>query len=225
VSFLYFAACQQHELNAQRATIAYAFDSPGGPSSQTTAGPNGRPGIVFGDAVGWQEREAQLGYFADRQQWTQMPASDVWVGWYDLPSPDHLVRPKTLRGHSTELSDGNHWVIPILRQLTPNGLECALPVQDSWDGSQWQPGTQPIAKYRYLWDASEQLTSPVEGANLYQLERNFCCMLLATNYRVSQVECGILALLTESDRVAMFGASIDMPTYEQILKKKRERDG
>lgn len=232
MSFLYYAPCQRHAISEVRKEIAYAFDSEGGPVRECHPGPDERPGIVFGDGAAWSGRENKVGHYPETQTWHQIPKSEIWIGYYELPTPDELARPKQLRGLPVELADGNQWLVPVARNFVESegdyGFVCALPSARKFDGEKWMTNG-PIPKYRLLWEIAtnwaETISPSYDGNATVEDECEGCVDVLSVNYRVHRAEISVIGLLTEESRGEIISAALDLQTFLDWSKKNETSAG
>lgn len=244
-SFVYYIPGQQqanHQVIAERG-LAYAL---AGKHSYRGCerGPDGLKGCVVADPD--RVPMAQFGYFKDRQTWRKIPGSDCYVG-YDpdaLPTPEDLLRDDHLvKSHPLELGDGRTWLLPIARsfaevdgQITPYA---ALPVTSDLDAEGNWTSAKVHQRYADLWDTAEryldhvmaglaaQDRKPADPQREATVEVRFdfenlhaaAVQALAANYRVSAIECAVLGLLTVAHCNAILNVLIDLPGFDELLKK------
>lgn len=219
--------------------LGYAFDR-APDCRQTGRGPDGGPGLLCSGQLGG----AALSYEASSQRWIEIPGAKApaWVGiWRDSPPPGpaDLARPVQLPGHRVELADGREWVAPIVRGVAEDGGEpiayCPLPREMQLDEEgRLSPGEITKA-YQTLWDAAAAFFDTVAGPledpagdaeTRIPIDSNAAVELLAANYFLGPAEVVLLGLLRwngpEAQRI--LEAAIDLPSWEQLLKKKRPPD-
>lgn len=233
MGFMYFAPCELAQVDEWKQKVSYAFDSVGTPTTQSPTGPGGVCGVIIGDAGAWAGNEPRLFHVPDTQTWVELPGTDgMYVGWYELPTPDQLARPKQLRGRGVELADGNEWLIPLARYFvecgSDYGFTCALPSAASYDGEKWSE-SGPVAKYQPLWDIAlrwlEEMTPEEDGTATVQDDCNDCVSVLGFNYRLGPIECSVLKLLTADARGEIVATVLDIHTFLEWSKKNETAAG
>ena len=243
-TFIYFTEAAKAPVNRQRAEalgVGYAFDT--SPASAELRGrtPSGGNGWLFADAERMGGK--QLGYNQELQTWRRLPGLEVWVGYYNdsKPTPEDLERREQLAGRYIELSDGNDWLVPLLRFWSGNtGFAVALPTVAGIDenGDWISKGTSP--QHDELNKLAERLLEVTKGQSAAALEGEddpqnrprpmtdiemleATCLLIGANYRVSKVELAELDALEIGNKLVQIGRiAIDLETVENWLKKKSE---
>lgn len=250
--FFYFAAGvnaphPKHDA-LTRWGLGYACDGNGDIVRRDTigTGPGGKPGVVFS-----RPGCGDLGYYADKQTWRQIPpqlladgAPPVWIG-YDrraLPGPDNLRRVNQLAGHSVKLADGQHWLCPAaiaidaenIRGDSPDWAR-TLPMRSTLDDEGHWQRSDLRSEYVALWevakaywfafhDAAIEVEPGTAGVRFdFAGAHDAVVTCLAANYRVGPVECDLLGLLDETVLTEVLQASIDWPTYRLWIQKKTEQ--
>jgi hypothetical protein len=211
-------------------------------------GPDTANGMLFA-AADRLDRE-RLKYRPDEQHWELVGAMGdyrpaYWLGTLkgEEPSPENLVRKKTLPGHTVDLADGHRWLCPVARgQAAQDGrlvwyhtLPRTLVLQPETDRL-WGEGNV-VPRYARLWhlagqywqarvgsampdaSAGEEVSFDFQGAAAAAVE------CLATNYRVSAIEVSRLGLLDTDAPRKILDALIDWPTLVKLsaeLQKKTE---
>ncbi len=240
---------------ARRAGLEYAFPASCGPFTPrgVTAGPDGKPGVVFGDDN--RVSPAQTKYVADKQTWRPVLGTDAWVGYWtdDPPGPDDLSRRNyageedRLPGHAVRLWDGNQWLVPVAAEPVEQdggvGWTAAVPqlaVRNA-DGK-WVPG-DVVAKYEALWAlasafadvwwreltaADERESAPDEAVTV---QFDYCdsidgaIVALSYNYAIGPTEVEALGLLSGDVATDVLLAMIDWPTSVAAQKKSSPSAG
>lgn len=189
-------------------------------SGQIDKGPNGAGGVLIridGD------RAPRLRYAGEGQVWRECAGGKFWLG-YDRehpPTPEDLVRPDLIDGHSVLLEDGNKWLIPVARVFATGGPPMFRMNVDN-DGN-WVVG-DTIARLKAVevdaeavWQ--ELLTSLDAGKGdedavkvLLTTEADMCVRALAVNYHLGRYEIGALGLLSPRVTSEITLALIDWPT-------------
>ena len=223
-----------------QAGLAYVF-GPGNAAPykvETSAGPEGQgEGIVVADSTSVQPRHC--GYKKDTQIWRHVPKQKFWVGMYsdDRPCPQDLATPQQIAGHLVRLNDGNSWMVPVARQLSPVDGElqafCALSHNLDLDEHGRWTTTAIVEHHRALWQISERFIESVMASMdttgdvvrfEFQDMVEAAVTALAANYRVRSLEVAMLGLLTETNILEVLSAVVDGPTARTWLKKKQESD-
>ncbi len=241
--FLYFLpgadrAPGLDELDA--AGLAYAFDRKPA-ARQVTAGPDRLAGWICADEG--SVPIAQTGYYADRQTWRKIPGREAWIGRYqDVPiAPEDLARPEQLGGHLVTLADGREWLVPVARGAADEAGQLVwynpLPHTSKLDDAgRWVRG-DVVDRYRPLWElavewdnalasALAQTDDDAQDDDRVSLIIEFenvhpaAVRALAFNYRIGDCEADALGLLTEKLAAEVLGATVDLPTRLEIIKKK-----
>ena len=222
--------------------LAYAFESR--PlSAQVMRGPfDGPAGCVCADPRTVDIDRVMLDL--DGQTWRKLPGgSGACVGHWtgSAPGPEELARKNQIGGHWLRLGDGNDWLAPAAKRWTesPDAGEptasVALPRGTDLDDEGNWVICDVLPAYLPLWEAAERwrayyasLSSseeelpdgdvevPLSLADIF----DDAVVALGTNYRVSNIECAMLGLLTESTAAGVLNALIDLPGLHAILQKK-----
>lgn len=186
--------------------------------------------------------DSDMGLFLDRQIWTKMDQSDVWIGYCKsedgtptFPKPVDLARPRQIDGRPLKLGDGNEWIIPIARRLQIHDGDlvpyCALPMVSEYKNGTWA-SSGVRSQFRGLWDISNKyltsfMSGKLEDDGRYYFEYDFPTMhesaflALTTNYYVGRDEISILQLLDNEIAQAILNELIDMPTYVEFVTSKK----
>ncbi len=244
-AFLYYVPGDYPQMALDKVAelgLAYAFERQ--PEARLTMhGPDDGSGPVFGifEKLG---DDLTGGYFPEKQTWRKIPKSECWIGYYNdaKPGPDDLMREQALDGHWVELGDGNKWLAPVARSCDADATEYMainnLPVQGDIDDEGNWVQTKVSDRYAAIWDLATKFwdvfrdalrrtaeidpapdTVPVQFGEFY----SGAVTALAVNYRVSNIECAVLALLTMQESTKILTSLIDLPTVNEWLKKNRER--
>ncbi len=233
--FLYYVpgAANATAETIESAGLSHALDPGSIIGVQVTRGPDDKNGIVIASA----DAPANIvGHYPGSQTWRQAPGGVYWVGIDERkrPTPESLMRPDALNGHAVELADGNQWIIPVARSFAQDDGElryyCSLPHGvDLDDDGNWTVGSiRP--RYAELWALAEKWWDAKQSAtvddNSVSLDfgeiHDSALAALKCNYRVGKVEVVLLGLFAGSSAVAILDALIDMPSLDEILKKKAD---
>lgn len=215
--------------------LGYAFEERA-VGAEVQHSPSGERGVVVGDPA--HVTENHLGYFADRQTWQKIPGKEIWVGFATAspPTPADLARQQQLLGHWVKLADDQRWLVPIARRVVPEDYHlpwyCALPQSVGLDEHGEWVANQPLARYAPLWRQALAWWDAMSAAELVdnKAQLDFAGLLdaavltLQANYRVSKIECALLALLTIEHAREVLNALIDWPTITAWLKKKADSE-
>jgi hypothetical protein len=211
---------------------------------QVLRGPDNDRGTLICDK---DRLDAQrLKYRPQEQTWRLVGAAGrpaYWIGTIngEEPTPEDLVRRKTIPGHEVELADGRSWLCPVARgQAAQDGRLVwyhTLPrtiVLDEDSDRQWTEG-RVVPRYARLWELAghywqARLGSAIADAEPgrevsfdFQGAAAAAVECLAVNYRVTNVEVSALGILdTEAPR-KILDALIDWPTLVKLsaeLQKK-----
>jgi hypothetical protein len=167
----------------------------------------------------------------------------IFVGWIRgaKPSAGSLARARVLRGHPVRLGDGKLWTVPVARAIveTPSGHILggqALPKRTRLDresGLWVSDGVEH--QYSELWRIAELWWDNLIIAGKAAIDREdddvtfdfhekIECALraLSTNYRIGATECEILGLLPEGIAEEVLNATVDLPTWIELSRKKKQ---
>lgn len=158
-AFLYYIPGPQ--IDPRDGKLSYAFDDK--PIVRgCQKGPDGGNGHVYLDT---HSDAGKVGYYADRQEWIEVPYLGCWAGFYvdDPPREAELRRKVQLKGRHIVLR-GEPWLIPVARHFetlpSSNGKAMFAPVCDlprvlkcNYETGEWCPG-EVRRQYRPLWDAA-----------------------------------------------------------------------
>lgn len=208
-------------------------------SRETMRGPNDGPGLLV--ASGNLPAD-QMSFAPDRQTWKKRFGSDAWIG-IDLDAPKQLhrdlLRDKQVRGQSIILSDGNAWLVPVLRSFDANQLDGPFAyrvnlervLEQDPETGRMVPG-DVIPQYEDVWEQALEigdclLKQVTQGANAATLDdellEDFVANVLHINYRLHKPELSLLKLLTTETLVRVMQIAIDWDTLETNLKNRVSR--
>ena len=216
------------------AGLAHAWPEGESDCRTTNRGPDGGEGVVVAHGnVG----AARVIFSPDSQTWRQVPGSTAWCGYYTAqpPAPEQLARAEQIRGQAVRLADDQLWEVPIVRAWDDESGELvwydALPKLSVLDDEgHWHPG-EVVRRYRDLADVAIAWWDAISGAEVdtvrnvaritfdYGGLRDGAARILAANYRIGQVEAGLLSLFDDRCVREVLYASIDWPTYLEYQKK------
>lgn len=222
--------------------LGHAFDNNGDyTATGVSRGPGeSGPGIVVADTN--RLGDCLLGLYPDQQKWGAGSHAQVQIGYYtaDAPTPDDLARRQQLDGHSVELGDGNHWMIPIARGAGDNDGQPywfeALPKRMTLNGDRKWVRDDVVPAYAELWKIAQLWADAVFGALIPEIQDGETAMVnldfdedvgtaariaLSTNYRVDDYEVALLDLFSDERFTHhILNATIDRPRWEAMIKKK-----
>lgn len=204
-----------------RAGLGYAFDGRVD-AVAIEDGPDGTGGILAGGA----RCRCELMFIAEMQTWRRLAGHRAWIGIWteDPPTPADLARREMVAGHKVTLTGGGLWQVPAAWKFVEQDqrMRIALPTVGEY-------GVEP--RYSELWDIACRYESVVcrgiEQARLGGvftskdlLESGFdwdglceaVVKVLAINYRIGQVECDVLGLLTGDGIRSVLNALVDLPS-------------
>jgi hypothetical protein len=188
----------------------------------------------------------RLKYRPHEQTWRLVGAAGrpaYWIGTFndDPPTPNDLVRKKTIPGHETELADGRLWLCPVARgQAAQDGRLVwyhTLPrtiVLDEESDRQWTEG-KVVPRYARLWELAGQYWQARVGSAMpeasageqvkfdFQGDAAAAALCLAVNYRVTSVEVSDLGLLDTDAPRKILDALIDWPTLIKLSAEMQKK--
>lgn len=241
--FLYYIPGAEDNYDPSQGKLSYAFQTK--PNARRCfQGPDGGAGVVF-------NTKGDIGYYSDRQTWTEVEYLGCWIGYFTDKPPKEidLRRNKILAGHSLELN-GEQWQIPIARSFAEfeGKIEsrCALStyLTINFKTGDWKSGEifdeyQPLWKaamrfWEIWWDANigegkdAELTDEVDGKmpeiEAYELE-DMTTLVLSTNYHLGRAEIAILQLLKTEDCYAALSIITDLDSFSELVKKNLTQQG
>lgn len=194
-----------------------------------SVGPGGDPGWLV-----YRTIHAPPIYEPPKQQWRlRTGKAGLYIGRINglTPGPSDLARADILPGHAVQLGDDRQWIIPAARQHDEEGAGyCALPCSIGMnDQGEWNE-FNVLHKYQKLWSYVGEyfvlLMNAIEEQGKCKFNfPNFiplCIEAISTNYCVGPIEISWLGLLTTQNRKFIADAVMDMPTFKDILQKKRQ---
>lgn len=209
------------------ATLPHAGFETGYSSRATSAGPDGKGGLLVARASGVE-------YDAQKQAWAECNGGKWWAG-YALdapPGPADLLRAEPLTGHKVKLADGREWLVPVLFLVKglvalPSMQVLRLNAEGEWTSAVKPEHEELARRVRETWDhwafaAGIREQAPDEQPPSFEFELDLIIDGLALNYHLSRWEVSLLGLLDaggNSYRNAL-EALIDVPTLKAIAQKK-----
>jgi len=204
----------------------------------TQQGPDGKLGVIFA----FQGKDKMnLNNLAQTVEWKQIPKSDAWFGIdkENPPGPKDLERAKMKESYPVELSDGNIWLVPIIRNVDGSTeLEKRL----EHDGDSWiEVGVR--AEHEALFTRAseiwEQFIAPLLVPEEEDAEAtedadiaitlgdgwDFAVDALALNYRISVAEISMLGLFDSDTATSAVMAAIDWLRWKEFQKKNEAEGG
>jgi len=208
-------------------------------------GPDGNPGIIIVSVpVDGSRTEEDVGYYPDRQTWTEGRDGSFWLGIENdsPPSSMDLLRRGAIPGHFVPLNDGGSWMIPLARVFPKGSSNLPTVVLPGDDGS---ISYEVKAEYRSISDAAARIASVFfVSPDSIEIDENeklaieteiddeeytrVAMEALAMNYRVSPLEVRVLELLTVEGLRQIALALIDFPKLVELMeiaKKKPDSSG
>lgn len=212
-------------------------------STQAVKGPGDKGGVTF--AMTDQQAGQNIGYFPDDQEWRPMtmagddPAAKnpvtLHVGWWKHapPTPDDLVRRKTLPGDKVTAGD-KKWIVPKIRQWVVGdesaGYATSLPstlrrTRDGWKDDGVEERYRGLLEANHaaaqsLWDAA--FSADEEGVAQLELDNilDHAVALLGVNYTLGADEAAFLGFNGIDALVAVVQSSCDWVEARDYLLKK-----
>ena len=200
--------------------LAYAIDFP--PTMcQTSQGPDGRSGCIFG------RESVMAGNFKDAH-WEAIDTGKAWVCMVGLPGPADLARPdaRIVGGKFVEL--GQHkWLCPTARKWLHDGkdVKCSteLPHGLTHREGHWYRG-DVVPEYRQLLtDALAWFRIRCARADDDERESfdifSAAARALQTNYLLDVTEISSLGIFDERSPVRILDVLMDLDGLEELQKK------
>lgn len=210
-------------------------------------GPGGFPGLLLSVSI-LSGRPQKAGYFPDEQTWHHVRqfresidgVRGLHVGWPTAspPTPADLDNgnPAHVGGITVQLSDGNDWTMPELREPLMDGL----PLPTDWhrpklpttlghalDGSL----TRTVKRdYVTLWEESglwfDRWLQLLDGGGTFDAEEalSFALRCLQLRYRLPAVLADALQLIDNSQLQNLIDIAIGWPELLHALRSKLNAD-
>lgn len=158
----------------------------------------------------------ELTYDPKKQTWHKY--QDFYIGFRnDLKSAD-LANPQILPGYKVSLGKLGEFIIPVAKLDTPNFSLPSFEVPQ--DNGEWK--WEPDEAYAHLSIFAENIYEAVQDDGSFEFDdaqlRTICCEIIAVNYNLSDIECGLLRMLNSSSYMGICQALIDQPGAAQILE-------
>lgn len=187
------------------------------------AGPGGQSGLLvtrLGD--GGRGLPERFGFYPDFQEWHD--AGEFWIGLdrEQRPEPEDLLRRRPRVGDwSVELSDGKHWVVPVVRR--PDGSS-ELPHSVGWRRGAFVE--QIRRDYAAIWERTARVVEWFTGdgptRHDYAEAATIAVEVLAINYRLSEAEVTALDLLDTTNLWTVLMSAIDWQRVERLLDAQKK---
>lgn len=230
--FIYFIPTDKQALTAadfEAAGLGYALTGDGVDCRPTTAGPDGRAGVL---AVANAPGAAKPKHDPAGQVWRKGPTKAAGPAFYvgmnkgARPGPADLVRPHAYGGTAVRLLDGQDWTVPRCHAVLddrPPTLPRVLDVADDGESVVLRPhpAFEQLGRdaLRFWLDWSGQSE---DGGRMTPSEQvRLAVAALAVNYRVGLLEAVALLRLWGTDEFGLvLRALIDADEVEAHLQKK-----
>lgn len=241
--FIYYVDGDAASVSLERLAelgLGYAFDRKPA-RCQTTNTPTGAGlGLLFADESRLGSKG--IGYWPEQQTWFLLPpVADLpamALGYFNdaPPTPADLARPTLIPGLTIQLTDGNHWQIPEIRELRDGEWHSQLPYAYRCDErGKLVPG-DPVKEYAHLWDVTEPIATELYDSSAEKRPSEVSdedigdCVgeLLRANYYLSNFEIGSLELLSagQFELVVMAACKAkQLLEWSQDLEKKTSQAG
>ena len=239
--FLYFFVTDAQRVGPaefEAAGLGHALTGEGPDCRQTTAGPDGRGGVV---AVPSHPNAPPAKFEKDKQTWRKLPTRWVegkeltsYVGFYNdrRPGPADLARKRQIAGEAVKLRDGNDYVVPIARSVVRGStLPRELVLGD--DCVTWQPQDLPEffalcgaaeEAFRLFHDGEADADGNLQVSIPYDVGMRISVLALQANYRVGPVEVSMLRLFADEDMAKVMRAVCDLDAYEQVMESRAKKE-
>lgn len=189
------------------------------------SGPGGTGGMMLVPLVPGAEPPVRMGYKPDAQEWTQI--GDYWLGIdkESPPTPEDLVRRKTITGYPIVMG-GQRWVVPILRR--PDATT-ELPCKFGWDAC----GTfqESVAgEYRQLWEDTAEIVDLFLSKKILDMAYvkqelpklvDWCVRILAVNYRFDRHLQTQIGAVDSEGWALLLSYAIDWPLAVALDPQKK----
>jgi len=226
MSFLYFVEGRGGMAADDLGKVGLGYLAPANtPARSASNGPGGKSGVTFAVVPHGSDVPQNIGFYPNKQTWTQIPGTETWLGYVTdaPPGPKDLLRDDAMGGHTVRLEDGNEWHIPVacyFDRSTP------FPRKVKWTADGWEVGGV-AAKYEQLYGlASEFWDKIFEGKGkdvTINTEINVAALALGLNYRIGPPEIAALELLTTFNTEEIVKKILDMDLFLDFVKKNQEQ--
>ena len=155
-------------------------------------------------------------YYPKEQEWHSF--EDFFIGFRKDIKPTDLLRDSHVPGYPVQMGKRGSWIIPVAHL---DALNFSLPCFEVPMGKgQWQQ--QPEDQYAHLSVFAEKIYTAMDDKGGFSFDednlRTICCEMVAVNYNISDIECGLLQMLNTSAYMGICRAVIDQPGAQQILE-------
>lgn len=185
-----------------------------------SSGPGGHAGIVVDTSA---DERAIIDMTA--QTWTECAGGAFWYGYWTerKPGPNELGRRSQVDGHLVRLSDGNDWLVPLVRAIS-GGTKLPRVIRFTPDGRtvlDVHSGYQAFYDMGMtVWD--EFLLRERYAENLDSL-LPVTIAALTVNYRVGKWEAGALGLIDTQNILQIAHAIIDGPAIDAYMHEREKK--
>lgn len=213
--FLYYIPKERNPTREHLATLGFPFAARAGvPGGGCDKGPDSGMGTVFslGPPANPAGDEPKIGHYPDRQTWYEGYDSAVWLGWEtdSPPGPADLQVTRTITGRPTQLTDGNTWTLPTIRNMDGSpAVERVLGL-----GPNGRIGFGgPAPQYTALWGLIHRILDEARGTAQPTLDECLECVssAMGLNYLVTKWELAALGVFTDANLLRVFGTIADIP--------------
>lgn len=183
----------------------------------------------------WQSSDFKdgQGVNVDKQKWRLRGTFDgrrVWTGFNtdDPPTPEGLALGRRLRAFSWPDASGREWWVPIVGDVDESGgHDPVLPREVDFREDGTPTRGEVVARYRDLWNASSPLwAAMVETASCDTAEATaFAIKCLASLYRVSHIELGMLGVFSEEGEHSPEGLAANAIGYFNYTQWREAKNG
>ncbi len=231
-AFLYFASGITNPIDdklIKSLELGYAFPQAPVFGVLESRTPSGAPGTIMVDRE--TMRDVDPVYSPDKQTWRKRPGDDcVWVGYWndEPPTPRDLANENQIAGENVELG-GSQWIVPsFVWHSGEDGFRLHLPTYfDLDENGKWVYGEveQEYAHLNKIADRIHQGVYLDDSEVLTTKEMlGYAPVILAVNYRVSELECAMLRLFKRRGNCLRRIAEVcvDYENAMEWLQKKTE---
>lgn len=157
-----------------------------------------------------------LEYDKKGQIWTKI--KNYYIGYAKDFKPVDFQREHIRPGYPVILGDGREWQIPIALADSPN---FSFPQYETiLENGSW--GWKVQEKYEFICEVAKKLYESVDDGYNFSLDdeilRRACCAVIDVNYNLTDIECGVLKLLTHEAYQGIVSAVLDGPGFLNMLK-------
>jgi hypothetical protein len=207
---------------------------------QVVRGPNSEPGVLIGAADRWSQSDVR---WSERLKHRPFPkphaakqAMCCWLGDVPLPTPTELARVKQLEGQALTLADNQHWIVPHARRWENGAYGVKLPrTIDVDDDGSFVMG-EVLPQYAAIWTHAvtywDQIVKSLADiqageSGTFTIDNPVQIIVdaLATNYRVSARELGVLQSIDDQLVQSVLNILVDYAGMNQLKKKMESGTG